>query len=190
MIQALIASDAPKPFDWNVEQYQQIGDLGIFEGKKVELIEGRIFQMSPMNAPHIIGLVYLSNELPLIANGRYTVLVQAPLTISSSSEPVPDCAVFRGSPSEYRKTLSKEPLLVIELSDSTLTFDRTVKASLYATAKIPEYWIVNLVEQQIEVMRDPQADVGYTTKSIIKKNETVRTIKAPDLMVEVNKFLP
>lgn len=190
MIQALVTTEAPKPFSWSVDQFQQLGDLGIFADKRVELIEGQILQMSPMKDPHIIGLVFLSNELPLIANGFYTVLVQASLALNERSEPQPDCAIFRGSPSEYRKSLSKDALLVIELSDSTLKFDRTVKARLYASAQIPEYWIVNLAEHQIEVFRDPHEETGYATKTIVKKGEVLRPIAAPELVIEVDKFFP
>jgi Uma2 family endonuclease len=190
MIQTLITSDPPKPFTWSVDQYQQIGEAGLFIGKRVELIEGQILYMSPMNDPHIVGLVYLTNELPLLAKGRYTVLVQAPLTLSNDSEPAPDCAIFLGSPANYKKSLSKNAILVVELSESTLRFDRTVKAKLYAAANIPEYWIVNLSDQQIEVHRDPTPDAGYTSKTITKKGEKLSPISAPELIVEVEKLFP
>lgn len=190
MIKTLVASDVPIPYVWTVDDYQKLGELESFYDKRIELIEGQIFHMSPMNDPHVFALIFLTNDLPRLAGNRYTVLVQAPITLNKHSQPAPDAILFHGDSSAYRRTLPKDAFLVIEVSDTTLRFDRTVKARLYAAANIPEYWIVNLNDRQIEVLKDPHSEAGYTAKTIAKKGEILRPIAAPDLAIEVDKFFP
>lgn len=110
--------------------------------------------------------------------------------------PEPDIAVVPGKRSDYRKQHPKTAALVVEVSDTTLASDRTRKGSLYARANLQDYWIVNLVDRQLEVYRRPQVDgtqaygYGYGEKLILSLKDTVSPLAKPDLVFEVCELFP
>lgn len=133
-----------------------MAEAGVFRpDERVELIGGRIVAMSPQNSPHATTLILVHDALRTIFSAGYVVRMQLPLDLSPSSQPEPDIAVVRGTARDYASAHPTAALLVVEVSDSTLAFDRGEKASLYANASIPEYWIMNLVDRRLEVYRDP-----------------------------------
>lgn len=159
---------------FTVSDYYKMAEVGILSpDDRVELIRGEILKMSPIKSPHA-GIVNELSELLILAlSGRATVTVQNPLRINKNSEPEPDIVVAKYRKDKYRAAHPRpeDVFLLIEVADSSLSFDRNVKTPLYAQAGIPEYWIVNLNDRQIEVFRSP-AEGEYQEKQIVKHTET------------------
>jgi Uma2 family endonuclease len=159
---------------FTVSDYYKMAEVGILSpDDRVELIRGEILKMSPIKSPHA-GIVNELSELLILAlSGRATVTVQNPLRINKNSEPEPDIVVAKYRKDKYRAAHPRpeDVFLLIEVADSSLSFDRNVKNPLYAQAGIPEYWIVNLNDRQIEVFRSP-TEGEYQEKQIVKHTET------------------
>jgi len=161
---------------FTVEQYYKMAEVGILQpSDRVELINGEIIQMSPIKSPHASLVDILAENLFGDLRGKAIVRVQNPISIDKYSEPEPDLVVVKLEKNKYRSghPQPKDVLLLIEVSDSTLEKDRTMKLELYAKAKISEYWIVNISEKQIEVYRKPSGK-KYKEKQIFKKNKVVK----------------
>jgi Uma2 family endonuclease len=128
------------------------------ENDRVELIGGEILTVTPQKSQHAT-VVSLANEtLRSVLVPNSYVRMQLPLAMGDDSEPEPDIAVVRGSIRDYLDAHPQSALLIVEVSESTLAFDRHVKDSLYARERIPEYWIINLVDSVVEIYRDPVQD--------------------------------
>ena len=116
---------------------------------------------------------------------RFHVRMQGPLDLGPHSEPEPDVAVVRGSWASYKKRHPKAAVLIVEVSDTTLKSDRSRKASLYARAGIADYWIINLVNRQLQVYRQPRPDAsqsyghGYDALTILAAGQAVSPLAAP-----------
>jgi len=141
---------------WTRQQYDRMVETGIFApGERVELIDGEVLAMTPQGSGHATALL-LAEEALRIAFGAGThVRVQLPLALDPSSEPEPDLTVVFGSLREYRDAHPTSALLVVEVADTTLLYDREQKGSLYARAGVPEYWVLNLLDGRLEVYREP-----------------------------------
>ena len=150
--------NAPQPIRFTREDYHKISELGLFDpNKHVELIFGEIIQMSPKGVAHETCLRTLLRQLFTILPESFVIGCQSPVAIGESSEPEPDVSIASGCEADYadRHPTGHDILLAIEVSDSTLRFDKTTKASLYAEANIPNYWIFNLVESCLEAYCNP-----------------------------------
>ena len=170
------------PHRFTVDEYEQMIATGILKhDDRVELIRGEIREMSPIGDAHASRVNRLNSLLCLRTEGRAIVNVQNPIVLADS-EPEPDFALLRYKPDFYEsgKPTGADVLLVIEVSDSTLEFDREIKAPLYAEAGIPEYWIINLVEGCLEVYRSPESQ-GYGTVLTLYAGDQ---IEIPGLSVE------
>ncbi|MBI3799790.1 MAG: Uma2 family endonuclease, partial [Deltaproteobacteria bacterium] len=151
-----MSAAVPHPRLWTREEYYKMAEAGVFRpGERVELIGGRIVTMSPQNSPHFTAICLAEDALRAIFGTGYVVRVQGPLDLNPSSQPEPDIAIVRGSVRDHAHAHPTTALLVVEVSESSLAFDRGEKASLYASADIPECWIVNLPDHRLEVYRDP-----------------------------------
>jgi Uma2 family endonuclease len=174
----------PERFRFSRELYDKIVEAGILEDKPVELIDGEILQMSPIHNPHVSACSLLTSMLYRTFGMDANIRVQAPLAFAQS-EPQPDIAVTGGSPRDC-KYQPATALLVVEISDSSLRFDRAAKASLYASANIQEYWILNLKDRQLEVHRNPQTDTTqrfghrYAGVQILKPDAAITPLAAPN----------
>lgn len=146
------------PHRFTVADYHRMGEAGILgEDSRVELIRGHIVDMSPVGAPHVGFLNRLTRLLPVALAGRAMISVQNPLRLDNGSEPQPDLVVVKSRPDDYGLSLphAADALLVIEVADSSLDYDRAVKAALYAESGIPEFWIVDVSGRTVEVHRRP-----------------------------------
>jgi Uma2 family endonuclease len=140
-----------------VEQYHQMADAGILlDGAPVELIEGLLVRKMTKHRPHTIATHRLRTLFPALLPVGWYFDSQEPVT-TADSEPEPDGCVIRGALEDYqtRQPLAEETALLIEVSDTTLAFDRGTKKRIYARAGIPIYWILNLVAREVEVYQDP-----------------------------------
>jgi len=174
-------------------EYQAMAKAGIFDGQRVELIEGEIIEMAPIGDAHAAVAEPLVDLLKAAFGQGFTVRNQAPIALGSSrkpSEPQPDIAVAAGSWRDYvsRKPRVVEIRLVVEIADSSLKNDRKTKAALYAAAGVAEYWIVNLIDKQLEVHREPTAGV-YSSIDYYRPGEFVTPLNATG-SVSITDFIP
>jgi len=174
-----------------------MAEMGIFApNERVELIEGEILQMPPQNPSHSTGIRTIQETLRIAFGPGFDVRPQLPLLLNIASEPEPDIAIVRGSFRDYRTAHPRMALLVVEVSDTTLAFDRCEKASLYARADIQEYWIVNLLERVIEVHREARPDpdmpfdYGYARITCHDAGDTLSPLAAPNVKIPVTELLP
>lgn len=145
----------------SVEQYHAMIQAGILtDDDPVELLEGWLVYKMPKNPPHRATTKLVREALELIIPSGWYVDSQEPIT-TSDSEPEPDVVVVKGNTRQYldRHPQAQEVALVVEVADTTLQRDRTSKKRTYARAQIPVYWIVNLVERQIEIYTHPSGAV-------------------------------
>jgi Uma2 family endonuclease len=150
-----------RPRRWTKEEYYRLGELGFFHGQRVELIEGIIMVLSPQGPTHWSATERVRARLERAFGPGFLVRLQGPIDLGAPSEPEPDIAVVVGSVEDYTDAHPTTALLIVEVSDSSLSYDRNRKASLYARAGIRDYWIVNLVDRQLEVYRDPVPDPAH-----------------------------
>jgi Uma2 family endonuclease len=177
---------------WTVEEYHRAGEAGVFgPGERLELIEGEIVCMSPQNPPHATASDLTESALRKVFRSGYRVRVQKPLMLSAATEPEPDIAVVRGGARDYLSRHPTTAVLVVEVADSTLAFDQRAKSELYARARIPEYWVLNLPQRQLEVNLDPDPVAGqYGSTIVLGENEEVSPLAAPSAKIVVRDLLP
>ena len=159
---------------FTVEEYHRMAEAGLFEGQRVELIHGKIVDMSPSKSKHASMIVKLTNILSKLLSNKYLISVQNPLPIDGYSEPEPDLMILNFKDDFYAEAhpTAKDTLLLIEVADSSLEKDQKVKLPLYAGAGIPEVWIVNLQDHQLEQYREP-SEKDYTSIRILRTGDVV-----------------
>jgi Uma2 family endonuclease len=181
---------APRPRVWARADYDRLVDAGVFgPSDRVELLEGEIIEMCPEKSRHAAAVDLALEALRLAFGASHTIRVQHPLALSDASEPEPDLAVVPGSARDYVSQHPTSAALVVEVSDTSLEYDRTRKARVYAKAAIAEYWIVNVVEGVLEVHRDP-GPAGYRLVSRLTGGEAVSPLAADGVSVPVSDLLP
>ena len=142
-------------------EYDRAVEAGAFEpDAKLELIDGDLNAMTPEGVGHTTGMNLAADRLRRVFDSGFHVRVQNPLAVDDYSEPEPNVAVVRGAIRDYDKGHPTSAVLVGEVSNESLRYDRTVKQRLYARCGIPEYWILALPEARLEIYRDPAGD-GY-----------------------------
>lgn len=173
---------------FTVDDYYRMAEVGIIaRDARVELIHGEVVEMSPQNSPH--GGFITRIERLLGGPGRgYLLRVQLPLRIDRHNEPEPDFVLARLRDDDYigGHAAPADALLLIEVADSSLDYDRDEKDRLYARAGVPEYWILNLPERCIEVRRDPSPE-GYRTKLRAVAGESVTAVAASQVKLTVDE---
>jgi len=154
---------------YTVEDYYRMGEVGILApDARVELIDGEVIEMAPIGAPHASIVSDLQDALIAAVRGRALVRVQNPIHLGQHDEPQPDLALVSPPAAKYRKR-HPEPrdiLLLIEVADTTLRFDRDVKIGLYAGAAIPEAWLLDVKAQTLRRYRGP-GPIGYTESDLV-----------------------
>jgi Uma2 family endonuclease len=181
----------PRPRRFTVEEYLRMGESGIFApDERVELIEGEIIQMTPIGPPHAGTVAHLLALLARGAGERAVLWPQNPLHLGDRSMPQPDLVLLKARSTFYTDAHPTEDdvLLLIEVADSSIGYDRLRKLQLYARFGVPEYWIVSLKEGCIEVYRVP-ADGGYQDFRQYVAGESVAPQAFPDLVIEVGALL-
>ncbi len=182
---------------WTREEYYRLADLGFFLEQRVELIAGEIIQMPPQKNWHALGITLTEDALRTAFGPGYWVRVQMSLDLTPHSVPDPDLAVIAGSPRTHaRANNPTTSLLLVEVSDSTLAYDRRTKGSLYACAGIADYWILNLADRQLEVYRHPQPDnkarfgFCYTDEIDLGPTDEVSPLALPQARIKIVDLLP
>ena len=163
-------------------EYERLVKADVFRGEHVELIHGIIVRMSPQDDPHASMVQVLTRILMPALVGRADVRVQLPFAASDDSEPEPDFAVV--AVAGFNSPHPQRAFLIIEVADSSLEDDRTVKAEVYASAGIPEYWILNIPDRSIEVHTEPSRG-AYTRVTPYRRGDRVAPAAFPDVVVDV-----
>lgn len=185
----------PQPLKWNKSDFHRLLDVFGVDRLRVELINGELIKMPPQREPHALAIVLADSALRKVFGRNYTYRPQMPLSLSGAHEPEPDLVIVRGTPRRNARH-PKSAELVVEVSDSTLRYDRMRKGSLYASAKLPDYWIVNLIDGQLEVRRDPRADsqaefgASYADLSVYRAGDSVAPLARPRHKIPVADLLP
>ncbi len=180
---------------WTKKEYYRLGELGFFQGQRVELIEGRLMVHSPQNSLHADALDGIKDILRALFSAGYLVRCQLPIDLGQPTEPEPDVAVVVGTRRQYRNAHPTSAVLIVEVADSSLTYDRDQKGSLYARAGIADYWIANLVDNQLEVYRDPVPDptalhgFRYSSRTDLRPPQTVSPLALPQAVIAVGDLL-
>jgi Uma2 family endonuclease len=179
------------------EEYIRLSDEGYFQDRRVELIDGEIIEMSSQKNPHAIGVSLVQTALQQAFGPNYWAKGQATLNLSPVSLPDPDVAVVAGAIRTHATTaFPTSALLVVEVSETTVAYDQTRKASLYAASGIKDYWILHLIDGQLEVYRNPVPDptqafgFGYSQLTILIAGQQVTPLALPGALIEVVDLLP
>lgn len=165
---------------FTVQEYHGMVDAGLLaEDDRVELIDGEIVEMTPIGARHLACVVTLTHLLIEASGGKYFVSVQNPILLDEGNEPQPDLSLLRMRPDPAAESLPgpDDVLLVVEVSDATLSYDRNVKLPRYARSGVPEVWLVNLEARKVEIHSEPSSQ-SYRSSRVVGSGEQVRSITA------------
>jgi Uma2 family endonuclease len=176
---------------FSVGEYYRMGEAGLFsEDDRVELIEGEVIEMNPIGSRHAACVGRLTKLLERSAGDVAIVWVQNPVQISDYSEPLPDVALLKRRDDFYSQANPgpSDVLLIIEVADSSVGYDREVKVPLYARAGIQEVWLVNLPEDVIEIYARP-TDGTYRGARLVKRGESLTATSVSTLTLDADSIL-
>lgn len=187
--------NAPRVMRWTVDQFHVAKERRAFgEGRRVILIRGELVELNPMNPQHAQGVRRVVKALPPCFGPAFFTQSQLPLVLGQDSDPMPDFVVIADDMERYGTIHPSTAVLVVEVSDSSRFFDNTTKVELYATANIPDYWVVELESRRLIVHRDPMPLPGsgqtYRTTLTLTPADTVSPLAAPTAVVRVADLLP
>lgn len=181
---------------FTVPEYHQLGAAGILTTRdRVELIHGLIVEKPLIRPPHTTAVGNVGRELTRLLGLDAAIRTQQPITLADS-EPEPDVVLASGSPNDYGAAhpRPRQVRLVVEVADSSLAYDRTTKLGMYAVAKLPVYWVVNLIDHRVEVYTGPRGgkNPGYKTQTDYGPGDAVPVVVAgTDLgSIPVSELLP
>ena len=182
----MTVSVAPVRRRFTIEEYEKMVETGILaQDDRVELIDGEIVEMSPIGDPHAAIVANLTHLLVGRIGERARVWVQGPVRVPPRSKPQPDVALL--GPRSYMRegAATGDALLFIEVADTSLQYDRTVKLRLYARAGIPEYWIVDANAETLELYRSPSG-ARYPDHRTLTRGESVAPLAFPDAVIPID----
>lgn len=174
----------------SLEEFHRMGAAGILgEDDRVELIDGEMIEMAPIGAPHAAMVNRLSRMLNLAAGKHAIVATQNPVVLPPRNEPLPDVALLRPRADDYRDSLptAADVLLIIEVADTTLAYDRDVKIPLYARHGIAEVWLFDIQSGSLSVHRDPGQN-GYQRIFTPQKDDTVTPVLLPSITLDLTQI--
>jgi Uma2 family endonuclease len=175
-----------------IDDYHQMIETGIIhEGEHTELISGQIFNMAAKGTRHTVANTELMGELLLLLGRRAKIRCQDPITLPNNSEPEPDIVIAKLRSDNYVNShpAPTDIILVVEVADSTLNFDKNTKAPLYAIAGIKEYWIVNLIDDRLEIYSQPEGAI-YTNTQIVLPPRLVTIPQFPEITLDLTTIFP
>lgn len=179
------------------DQYFSLAEHGFFDGRRVMLIHGEVLEMAAKKEPHSCGVSALAQEFRAVFGGGFYVREEKPLSVGAATDPEPDVVVVPGSPRDYwhQPTAPSATLarVVAEVSDTTLFYDTTAKAELYATAGVTDYWVLDVENLRLLVFRDPAPLAGviaYRTCLTLASTDTVTLLAVPGVSISVADFFP
>lgn len=183
---------------WTRQEYERFVRLGAFgPDDRLELIEGEIVnKMAAMDTPHATAILLATEQLRLAFPSGVQMRVQLPLAAGDHSEPEPDIAVVEGTLRDFEDNHPTTALLVVEVADTSLAYDRSTKAALYARVGIADYWLLNLNDRRLEAYRQPlpmpdsRFGFGYAQVTNYDETQTIAPRAAPGVLIAVADLLP
>jgi Uma2 family endonuclease len=180
---------------WTRLEYDRLIDVGILdEDDPIELVAGHLVVREPQSSPHATATDLVSEALRRAFGRGWRVRAGLPLALGQDSEPEPDISVVRGAARDFVADHPSTAALIAEIALSSLAFNRTVKAQLYARARIADYWIVNLVDRVVEIHRDPTPGRDrrgrYRVVTMARPGESIVPLAAPVARIAVDDLLP
>jgi Uma2 family endonuclease len=187
---ATLPAVQPQPFRFSVEEYNKMGEAGIFRPEdRVELLDGEILIMSPIGLRHIMAVTWITDWFGDHGRKRYSISPGNPVFLNDYSEPQPDIMLVPRVRRMEHKSRPDEVFLLVEVSESSLTFDLGRKRKAYAKPGVREYWIVNLEEDVLEVFRQPE-EGKYAVELRFAVGESVSPLAFEDVVVPVAEIIP
>lgn len=183
---------------WSRTEYDRLIEEGVFQpGERLELLAGQLVVREPQGSPHATGIRLVTRALrDVFAEDRWIVDMRLPVALDEESEPEPDVTVTAGDPRDFLPSHPARPVLVVEVAEASVALDREEKGSLYARARVPEYWILNLRDRALEVYRQPHPHASapygwaYRSRRSLAAGEHVTPAAAPSARVAVADLLP
>lgn len=175
----------------DIDEWRRLGEAGIFPpDSRLELINGEIFEMTPIGCNHAGHVIRLMNFFAIRVAGKAIMNAQNPLRLGDLSEPEPDFMLLKPNPDFYstRHPVAADMLLLVEVADSSLEFDRNQKMHLYALHRIPEYWLLNLNEASVEIYRKPAGDL-YAEKRTLIASDSIALSELPEITIDIGDIL-
>lgn len=176
---------------FTVKEFHRMIETGILkEGDPVELVRGEIIQMAAIGSKHASCVRRVSAVLRSRLGDAVFVDTQNPIELGEYSEPQPNVALLRPRADFYAEAhpKSEDVFLLVEVSDTTLRFDRSVKIPLYAEEGIAEVWIVNLSDESVEVYRSP-SPTGYESVQTFSRGQSIEGLAFPKVSIAVDELL-
>jgi len=177
---------------FNVHEYHRMVDAGILcEDDRVELIRGEVVEMSPIGPSHSAAVLRATQALVRMVGNRAIVGVQGSIRLDENDEPQPDICFLRPKADFYASGHAgpSDIFLIVEMADSSLEYDQTVKVQLYAETGVPEYWVADIRNDRVIAYANPDKDV-YRTVRTFHRGSTVAPQLLPDLSIPVDVLLP
>jgi len=168
----------------------------MFVGERLELLDGLLVVREPQGTYHAAMVAQVGRVLAAAFRAGWHARLHAPLALDDDSEPEPDVAIVPGTERDYLTAHPSMAALIVEVADSSLRVDRRLKSGLYARARLPEYWIVNLVDGALEVYREPEPAPGsvfgaiYGVVDVLRPSASVTPLQAPAARIPVADLLP
>jgi Uma2 family endonuclease len=175
---------------FTVQQYHLMHEAGVFEvGDRYELINGEIREMSPIGIKHAVCVTRLTKNFERKLGDRTIIWAQNPIRLSNNSEPQPDLAILKWRDDFYASGLPTpvDILLIIEVADSTIAYDRNVKMPLYAASGIPEMWLFDINQQVIEGYSQPSAS-GYKRSQRYEQGDNLCLLAFPEVIFNLEEI--
>ena len=177
-------------------EYERLAECGFFHpAERLELIDGLLLVREPQGSPHATGVTLALHALQAAFGAGWVVRPQLPIALDDDSEPEPDLVVVRGHARDFGHAHPSSVALIVEVSETSLAFDRGDKAGLYARAGITDYWIVNLIDGVVEIRREPRAAPAaygwhYGSVRLARPGESIAPLALPNARLRVIELLP
>lgn len=182
---------------WTRAEYDQLIARGSFHpDERLELLGGQLVVREPQGSRHAVAIELALRALQRAFGPSWRVRVQLPIALGAESEPEPDLSVVAGDPRASSLSHPAHPVLIVEVAETSLTFDREHKGSLYARAGIMDFWIVNLVDRELEVYRHPVAAPlapfgwRYGQRQALAATGAISALAAPSASISVADLMP
>ena len=181
-----------EPYRWNREQYYRLDEIDVFDGERVELLNGEIWKLGQQSPPHAATVYQTSKALRGIMGAGFVISPKMPVSLTDTCEPEPDVSLAVGVIDDFagHHPGPSEIVLLVEVADDTLVKDRGLKRGIYASSGIQDYWIVNVNDCQVEVYRQPSPDGIYADIRVYLLGDSIELLSLPGKMIAVADLLP